>query len=187
MSAMDDLVRWEGIVPWLYRDSAVAGNVTIGVGLLVPDEKACIALPLVRRDGTMATTEEKSAAWESVRCLPAGLGCQRYRKASPLRLPLDSIKDLVARKLEAFQRVLRADIKGYDAFPEPAKRALLDMIWSLGRGKLSLYVKMLDAAERHDWHTAAKHCTRVGARAKRNKWVSDLFLEAARGTVEPQA
>lgn len=176
--AIARLKEFEGSVPWMYLDTV--GKVTVGVGSMLPDSRAAGLLPFVAGERA-ATQEEIVKEFERVSALAKGKTAAFYRKAGGLRLPDEVIDAKVREMLEGFEGYLKAHIGGYDALPEAAKLALLDMVYNLGPGKLfHEYPKLIAAIERGDWAAAAGASLRRGPSGERNAWTKTQFLSAAR-------
>ncbi len=176
----DDLVQHEGCIPWLYCD--VRGLITIGIGNLVPTPEAAQAMPLHHMaTGEPATPDQKLAAWVKVK---DGFTLNRaaifYRQFSDLRMFDAEIAQLVASRLDAeFMPGLHRLFHGFDAFPLPARRALVDMAYNLGVHGLSHFVRLIAACQAQDWATAARECARSSSRGSRNTWTAQCFVDAS--------
>ena len=168
------LESFEGSVPWMYRDTV--GKVTVGVGVMLPDAAAAVALPF-RSGGRPASTAETTAEFARVDALPMGRAAHFYRRDSGLELGQDEIDSLLRTVVLRFEEELRAGITGYDDFPDQAKMALLDMAYNLGpEGLLKGFPKLIQAAKAGDWKQAAAQCFRHGPGAARNQWTQAMFL-----------
>ena len=125
------LEPFEGRVPWPYLDAR--GLVTTGVGYLLHDVDAMLAMPWHHLDdGLPATPDEVRAEYFRVQAMPAGLGANHYKGALRL-LPADIDAEGV-RRLRVFLAGLPGVFPGYDGFPRPAQLALLDLAWNDGLG-----------------------------------------------------
>ena len=103
-----------------------------------------------------------------------------YRPFTKLDLTDKAIDDLLLVELEKFDGQLKANFAGYDNYPEPARRALLDMIYNLGLDGLKQFAKLKKAVEAGNWQAAAAECVRKGPSKERNDWTRDRFLQAAK-------
>ena len=174
-----DYVRWEGKVPYMYLDTK--SLVTVGIGKMLPNAAAAQQLPFVRRsDGKAATADEIKTDFDNVKKQPGKMLAAKYKPFTTLDLPDDQIFALLKTVHDGFQDKLRADIKGYDKFPLPARRALTDMIYNLGEAGLLEYHHMLASIAKADWTQAAKECHRNGPSDERNDWTKQMFEEAAK-------
>jgi len=183
--SLAQLKVFEACIPWMYRDTA--GNVTVGVGLMLPDAAAACALPFASPQGP-STSQQIAAEYARVQALaPAKLPAFYKTPASP-ELPQQTIDTKLAATLEAFEATLCARLAGYDALPDGVKIALLDMAFNLGpTGLLNGYPLMLHAIEAANWVQAAAECERHGIGAMRNAWASKQFLSAVVTTIKAEA
>jgi GH24 family phage-related lysozyme (muramidase) len=183
---LEALNRNEGCVPWPYCDKG--GNVTIGIGELIRDSSALVALPLVRMsDERPASPEEKVVAFNRVRdFFTPGLTATAYRALTIIRLPQSEAMGLCVRRLEEdFIPSLWKMFPDFEAWPLDASVAVVDMAYNLGVKKLlTEYPSFLEACREHDWRVAARECIRrSGVRSKtdigpRNEWTVRLLNRA---------
>ncbi len=174
------LESFEGSIPWMYRDTV--GRVTVGVGVMLPNAVAAVALPFAVGKQPASETEI-AAEFARVQTLPMGRAAHFYQKEGGMELAQGEIDSLLQRVVLRFETQLRAQIAGYDGFPDQAKMALLDMAYNLGpEGLLKNFPKLIQAAEAGNWKQAAAQCFRHGPGAARNQWTQAMFL----GTVLPK-
>ena len=185
---LEDLIQREGLLTNGYRDSTDHGGFTVGVGNMVPSDAACAQLPWLRPDGRQASPAEARACYAAVMAMPPKLDAHAYAKASDLRLSEDVCRDLCISRLQReFLPGLRRLFGGFDGYPAPAVRALVDMIYNLGEGReaeatgLAAFVNLRAACARGAWKRAAAESHRSTCRQTRNDWTRDRFLEAATG------
>lgn len=176
----------EGVVKSLYLD--VEGLVTIAVGNLVDPMRTALSLPLLRPDGSRATSAEIAAAWGVVkndenakRVGYQKLGWPYYAKLTSLRLDDDGVKSVVGAKLDLFDRQMLSRFPTWETFPADAQLAILSMCWACGGG---WQFPLLEAAiDRRDWGGSANSChmneTNNGGLRPRNFANKILFLNAA--------
>lgn len=184
MSVLDEscaqLKNFEGAVPWLYRDTL--GNMTVGVGKMLPTLDAALALPLqIAAPGEAASADEVADDWTRLMAMPFGqeYAAHTFRAPTSCFLLPAEIDALLEETLGGFDAALRAGLPGYDALPDSVKLALLDMAYNLGaEGLLKGYPKMLQAVEARDWLTAAAECHRAGISDARNQWTATQFQQA---------
>ena len=171
----------EGVVSHMYLD--VVGLVTIGVGFMLPNPAAAIALGLIRRDtGAPAAGAEKAQDWESVHEQEKAKVASTYKKFTKLDLPDSEINKELANRLMDFTRNLRARFPKFDQFPDKAQIGLLDMIYSLGpQGLFHAFPKFCAAVDAQDWETCALEGDRRNVSAARNADLKQLFLDADAG------
>ena len=152
------------------------------------DVDACAALPWVHALApvggplTAVTDDEKRMLYARVvnafgDVKPAA---SAYRLLSNLRLELDFVIGLVGQRLasEFIPGIVRI-CPGFDGFPLPARRAIVDMAYNLGIGGLARFPHMLAACNAGDWATAAAQCHRSTCRDSRNVWTSQMFVDAS--------
>ncbi len=194
----DDLLRWEGNKPFMYL--CPAGYVTTGIGNKLANAQEAIALPWQHRaTGLPATPAEIRTAFERLQAMtsefrrvdpkaPNPFGAHHYEKASDLVLPDGAANQLASDRLEKdFLKGLRALFPAFDAYPQPAQRALVDMAYTLGvRGLETKFPRFVAACREGKFAVAAEHSDRKlkanGGRKgdARNVATRDLLLEAAR-------
>ena len=95
--------------------------------------------------------------------------------------------DLATSRLEKeFLPGLRRLFPGFDAYPQPAQRALVDMIYTLGEGGLARkFPTVVEACRAGRFADAAAHCHRKAHDNEhrkddaRNDATKNLFLDAA--------
>ncbi len=161
----------------MYLDTA--GKVTVGVGLMLSTQEAAQSLPFLK-GAQPATAAEITRDFARVSAMKPGELAKLYREADGLQLSDEAINDRLRRVLLGFEGYLRSHLSGYDALPDAAKIALLDMSYNLGPGKLfAEYKHLIDAISRSDWKAAAIASLRHGPSAARNKWTRQQFLDAA--------
>lgn len=179
----------EGTVPWMYLDSR--GNVTAGIGLLLPNVAAAQALPWWTPALTRAATElEISLEFARVRNLAPGLKPDAYRNnvLSPLLRGVD-IDAMLANELGGFIAELVAAFLSFWNWPQGAQLGALDMIYNLGAAGLlgseikEGFPKWVDAATREDWPVCAEQCVREGIGQIRNTWTKGQFNAASMAQV----
>ena len=179
------LESFEGSIPWMYRDTV--GKVTVGVGVMLSDAAAAVALPF-RAGDQPASAAEIAAEFSRVDALPMGRAAHFYRRDGGLELAQSEITSLLQSVVLRFEAQLRERIAGYDGFPDPAKMALLDMAYNLGpEGLLTGFPKLIQAAETGNWKQAAVQCFRHGPGAARNQWTQAMFLGGVLPKLEGKA
>jgi len=174
-----DFERWEGKIAHMYLDTR--GYVTVGIGNMLANAATAKKLAfVVRETGLAATPAQIEADFVAVNKLAAGKPAASYKTHTQLDLPEASINELLKVRIDVFRADLAGSFKGYATYPVAAKRALLDMIYDLGKGGLLNFKKLKAAAESGKWKEAATYCHRQGPSKERNDWTRELFLEAAR-------
>lgn len=183
--SLAELERFEGSIPWMYRDTA--GKVTVGVGMMLPDSKAACALPFTIA-GTAASSHQIEEEYERVAALPMGRPAVFYRADQKPELPQSEIAALLRKVLTGFEEELRTHLPAYDTFPDGVKLALLDMAYNLGPvGLLHGFPRMMRAVAAQNWAEAAAACFRRGPSAARNAWTRQMFLSSVIASVRADA
>jgi GH24 family phage-related lysozyme (muramidase) len=185
-----DIRGWEGEHPFMYVDTR--GHVTTGIGHLLENAEAALKLPWHdRATGQPATPAQVRSAFDRMREIwsaykashPKGKGiaATNFADKSDLALPRGVPTKLATDRLrEEFLPKLQRLFPGWGGYPMPAQRALVDMAYNLGVGKLEdKFPRLLEACWRGDFATAAKECDRSSSRQERNEATRSLFLEAA--------
>lgn len=171
-----DLIRWEGSVPHMYRDSL--GYVTVGVGNLIHDGVDACSLPFVTDGDRRATPREIGDDFLRVISLAKGMASSQYRAPSPphISLPQESIDELLRNRLDReFLPGIRRLLPDFDSYPSGPQSALVDIAFNCGVSGLSMFSHLLDACRRHDWAAAANSCHRKTSREDRNAWAAAQF------------
>lgn len=174
-----ELFRWEGYRREMYVDWR--GDVRTGIGLVLRDARAALALPWRHRTtGVPATAAEVRAAFEQVRAQRAGHAAPAHQRASDLVLPAGYAALLVMRRLEReLLPALRRFFHRFEHYPLPAQRALVEMAYNLGVGGLRRFFNLTAACNRGDFAAAAAHCHRRTIGVARNAATRALFRKAA--------
>jgi GH24 family phage-related lysozyme (muramidase) len=175
---VDDLLRWEGDIGHMYLDTK--GYVTVGIGNMIPSAEAAKKLPFIdTKTGKPATPEQIEAAFAKVDGMPEGMNASKYASATTLRLDKAAIRELATDRLRnEFLPSLRRLFPKFDSYPAAAQKALVDMVYNMGAGKLAKFVNLRAACEAGDWTRAATESHRAGARDARNEWTHQMFLDA---------
>lgn len=175
---VDNLRRFEGASPWMYLDTANPPRVTVGIGVMLPNVGAAVALPFQRVDLNRGATEtEIAAAYGRVCEMRGGLGLGAYRVEPPIELPPEEVTALAVRRLnEVFLPGLSRMESGFEWLPWPAQQVLVDMAWNIGIGGLRQFHRLAMAVQAKDWQRAAVESHVSTSRPARNDWRRDTFL-----------
>lgn len=187
---IEDLIDWESIVPHMYLDTR--GNVTVAIGHLVKDATAADALEFWAPGMTQLATEVQVRA-DFARVVRAGQTTGKdprrpagfYRSRTSPSLKPAYMRELARRRLEGeFLPALRRLMPGFDGYPWPVRRCLLDLAWNLGTAGIARFGGLIDCCRDRDWMAAAGECHVSSSRPARNAWRAARFTEAARDTAE---
>lgn len=170
---------FEATIPWMYLDTR--GNVTAGVGFMLPSSADALRLPWVDVKGNPASAFDVTEEFLRVQRMPAGRPVHYYYLDTSPKLSLVEISFLLDATVATCEGELAKTFDKYAQFPVPAKLALIDMDYNLGHAKLitSFAPTFCPAVARMDWVTAAAHCHRIGPAEVRNDWTKQQFLDAA--------
>jgi hypothetical protein len=172
---------FEGSVPYMYLDSAGAGNVTTAAGLLLPNLDAALALPWYTADfAREARQQEIASEFSRVKAMKPAMPASYYqRKAtSPLLRDVD-ITHITATELGGMAKELEQHLPAVGSWPVPAILAALDMIWNLGGAKLfNEFPLWRNSAQAGNYFGMSLQCHRNGISDARNAWARDQFSKA---------
>ena len=168
----------EGSIDHMYLDTV--GKVTVGVGNMLPNAEAAIALGFLQRsDDAPASADQIGQEYEGIFCRMPGQYAASYRPYTNLYLPEEAINNLLDTRIGDFQAGLEKSFPNYPGYPEAVKQALMDMAFNLGNaGLVKKFPSLTKAARNEDWSECAAQCHRRGISASRNEEVEGLFLQA---------
>jgi GH24 family phage-related lysozyme (muramidase) len=188
-SYLPKLKEFEGNYSYMYLDTT--GNVTVGVGEMLPNAAAAQKFAFVRRaDATAkppvlpgaATADEIKADFDNVKKQTAGKLATYYRQFTKLDLPQSVIDATVTAEVFQFTVSLTASFPDFNSYPTEACAALFDMAYNLGiSGLTSKFPTFCKVVKDKDWATTAKQCQRGGIGDARNDWTKAQFEKAAAG------
>ena len=163
----------------MYRDHR--GNVTVGVGILLPTASSAMALPFrFRSSGLLAPADAITSEYDVVAGLPYEIdyGAGYYKPFTQLDLSDAAIEVLKRQHVnEDFERLIKI-FPNFGKFPESAQLALLDMMYNLG--SFQEFPNLQRFVLEEDWVGAANESERGGPSPERNAYVFDLFMDAAK-------
>jgi len=198
------LGKFEGLrLPYMYLDHRVDRKtgkkleclVTCATGNLIDPIASALVLPWRRRDGGLATNEEKAACWHLVKArqdMTAGGGVA-YGKlpGNTLRLDVDAMTALFFRRLDGDAVHLRKRFPDYEEWPADAQLAVHSMAWALGPAwDEAEWPKFTAALRRQDWMTCSEQCdisSIPNTKEGRNAADMALFLNAFCVSHDPDA
>ena len=173
------LHKFEGSVPWMYLDTG--GVVTVGVGCQLSTPSSARGLPFLDPSGIPANAGEILRNYEQVLKMEPGMKPEFYRTPSSVLLAETTISSLLMRRVKECDADLGSSYSfGYGSAPQPAKLALLDMLFTLGpHGLFRGFPELMTDVQHTDWAAAALHCHRKGVSKERNAWTAAQFKAAA--------
>jgi GH24 family phage-related lysozyme (muramidase) len=174
-----EVVRWESCRQHMYVDAS--GHVATGMGHRLPNADTATTLPWCHRaTGLTAAPAEIRAAFRRIAALGPRQSTLAYRLASDLILPAGVAGDLAIARIERdVLPGLRRLFAGFDRYPLPARRALVDMAYDVGLTELARFRNLIAACGARDFATAANHCHRQRSREPRNTATRLLLFAAA--------
>jgi GH24 family phage-related lysozyme (muramidase) len=143
----------EGGLAYPYAD--IRGLITIAYGNLVDPMSLFINLPMMRADGTTATTAEKAAAWQAVKNDrdAARYGHRYAAKLTTLRLTREGMADLALGKLAANDAAALRRFPEWEEYPACCQLALHSLWWACGSA--AAFPKLYSAVAARDFDAAA--------------------------------
>ena len=179
------IAPFEGNISHMYVDTE--GYVTVGIGNMLPSSDAAAALAFTSRaTKNPATKVEIKADFDSVAAQEKGKAAKYYRQFTKLDFPDVEVNRLFQIRVADFQKQLRQAYSDYDAYPDPAQLAMLDLAFNLGTGALKKkWPKLNQSIDKQGWADAAEQCNRPGANAVRNAGTKALFEKAAKPAAKP--
>jgi len=179
-----NLKNHEGFVNNIYADGD--GNPTVGIGHLLANIDAALALPfrntyhqsLGHGDSNnieqAATVEQIKNSYNQVKGNP--------KARASVHLTNDYSISLCIKDVQVTETGLRNLYSGFDAFPNSAKTALIDMGFNLGLLRLSrVFTKFNAAVNRKDWAAAAEESHRTKIQESRNVDTRNQLIAASQG------
>lgn len=198
-SVVDNIKKNEGSTPHMYLDTK--GNVTVGVGKMIPDADAAKSLQFRiddQENGRYATSSEIENAFDKVKSDLSGqneganyFNPSKNDKFDKLYIDIDAQDNLFHEDLDRSKQELEKKFSEFDAFPKSAKAALLDMQFNMGDTKFQTetyndatktfkpaWPKLFDAVDRQDWKAAGDESHRKDVSEDRNAEIKNLFYQA---------
>lgn len=180
----------EGETRYMYLDTR--GLVTTGIGHMLKTADAATKLPWHhKKTGLPATPAEVKQVFDKLRTSwaefrhenpkgPNTFEAAHYEKVSDLELPEGFARqDALARLQHDFLPKLRSVFPGFDSYPMPAQKAIVDMAYNLGIGKLrDGFPKFVALCRDGEFGLAAPQSHRSSSRADRNAATAQLLVDA---------
>lgn len=185
-AVLSDLLTHEGCVGHMYQDTG--GNVTVGIGELVPNVEHALSMPFVdATDGMLApvpaSPSQVTSDFVRVQSMPVGHPAAFYHPKPNQSLIIIPVAVCTARVLarlgSEFVPAIVALMPAFETFPLAAKRAIVDMAWSLGPAGLAKFHVFITDCNRGDFRGAAFESNRKGGTVDRNQWTKSMLLQAA--------
>lgn len=185
------LFTHEGIVPYMYKDTAederrgIKGNVTVGVGFLLPTKNSVDEYAWHDRKTLRSVTKEVARAqWQNITDkAPAGLWPpSRYEKYTTIGLSYATIRTKFLEKLTEVHTMLWAEfaIVGFHTLPPSVQEGLFDLAWNTATEDFEReWPELTAAVKKRDWTEAARQSHRDSRNVSedRNEETRQLFLQ----------
>ncbi len=176
------LEKYEDNIAHMYLD--IDGNITIGVGHLIPSLKAAQRLNLVvLKTGARATRAQIKTDYEAVqKQRQSNALASYYKKYTKLIMMVPEVNRLTNQHINKFYQELTRIYPDFDNYPTEVQLALFDMIFNLGMPNLQgEYPKLNKAVKAKNWAGAANQSHRKPPISEaRNNYVKALFEAAAK-------
>ena len=192
-SVVNSFVDWttplEGWLPFMYIDAL--GYVTTGMGNLIDPIGLALALPWKNADGSRASSDQVTAAWNAVDAQrsdpkgkkqasgPATKGGGSQGGVTSIRVTKDDIHALVAQKLKENETYLISGLSNFDQAPADAQLAAHSMSWAMGPGFAKTWTSFRDAFLKGDWAGAAAQSHMQGTGIDMRNMANKLLLTNA--------
>ena len=183
-------VNLEGYLTFMYldvgdiTDPSKPGLVTTGMGNLIDPIELALSLPWVNPDGSPASQDVIRSQWQAVKSrqdMKSG-GGSAYEKLTTIRLTVDGVKTLIARKLLANEDALLKQFPSYPSWNSDAQLGIHSLSWARGpnnySGAYPSFYKALNQSP-PDFTTAAKESRMYNGTKERNDANFKLFQNAA--------
>lgn len=146
----------EGCCSYMYSD--IKNLITTGIGNLIDPVSVAVAVPFRKPDGSLASSAEKAAEFWRVKNDPrsATLGHRYAATITRLRLDDAGIADVVFRRLDLNESILRSRFPNFEEWPADAQLATHSLGWACGAA--FRFPKLERALQVIDFLTAAVEC-----------------------------
>ncbi len=174
--------EFESFVTHMYLD--VVGQVTVGIGHGVLSAASACAIGFKKADGTPASAGEITAEYNKLHAMTAAQRekprtAKYFEGITALRIDESTAYNLAADDIRAKEKDIKRHFPDYDSYPLGVKEAILDMVFSMGIGKLlRSYPGFCAAVRQRDWKAAAGHSNRRQVQSRRNLTVKEKLSGA---------
>lgn len=176
--------EFESFVPHMYLD--VVGQVTVGIGHGVLDAKAASLIAFKKADGSSASEGEITKEFNALIALASSQrdkpkSAKHFEALTVLRIDEATAYNVAARDIGAKEKDIKRHFPDYDSYPGGVQEAILDMVFSMGIGKLlRSYPSFCKAVRERNWKAAAEHSNRRQVQVRRNTTVKDKLANAGK-------
>lgn len=176
--------EFESFVPHMYLD--VVGQVTVGIGHGILSAAAACAIPFKKANGSPASAGEVTKEFNALSAQSASQRdkprpAKHFEGLTSLRIDEATVYQLAAMDIAAKEKDIRRNFPEYDSYPAAVQEVLLDMVFSMGIGKLLRgYPTFCAAVKKKDWKAAAAHSNRRQVQIRRNTTVKEKLVGAGK-------
>lgn len=151
--------RLEGKCDCMYLD--ILGLATCAVGCLIDPIQMALDIPWTLDDGSPADKDQVRADWHLLKN-NAGhyskLHWKFARAATKVRLTEQAINDLVDKRLNANEAVLRKAFPDFETYPADAQLAMASISWAVGAAFHIKFTNLAQAIHAQNWAVAVGTC-----------------------------
>lgn len=182
-------INFEGFAPYMYLD--VKGNVTVGIGHLIPDAEAATRLKFHHRTkkGKVDAVHKRNAYLKVLNSGITNGSPEAFRDVTHIDLDPEVIGDIFKNDVNDFvyELIHTKGFTEFETYPGPAQRGVLDLAFNFGMPQfVSLYENFQAALSERNWVEVAEQSSRKPVIKgelnkkiqKRNEIVRGWFLEA---------
>lgn len=177
--------KFEGFIPHIYLDTK--GKITTGVGALVDDEDAFLAVDWLVDGKRPATVAEKKAAYARFQDLKRQekfgqkYGAGYYKDKSRLQVSEEYALQRMNEHLQNDLKKLREGIDGFDKLPYPLKEVLLDIRYNTGAVSPEKWPRLRNGIHEKNLTKIYHNVNRLKIQAKRNQWAKERIKAISAG------
>lgn len=168
---------FEGVIPHIYLDTE--GKITTGVGALIDDEDAFMAVDWLVDGKRPATDAEKKAAYARFQDLKRQkkfgqkYGAGYFKDKSRLQVSEEYALKRMNEHLQNDLKKLREGIDGFDNLPYPLKDVLMDIRYTCGSVTRKNWKFLREGIDKKDLTQIFNHVNRPQVSSSRNKWAKE--------------
>jgi hypothetical protein len=157
------LGQYEGVVDYMYADTATPARITTGIGNVIDSVARARSYhwQLDANPDQQASAGQVDANWRAVAAhRPEGnLGARHFRQFNTIHLSPDAIEQMFTNAAAQCDRELSRIFSEYNTFPADAQLGMLVHAWALGTHKMNaVWHNYRDACLARDWETAGREC-----------------------------
>ncbi len=177
--------NFEGFIPHIYLDTE--GKITTGVGALIDDEDAFMAVDWLVDGKRPATDAEKKAAYARFQDLKRQkkfgqkYGAGYFKDKSRLQVSEEYALKRMNEHLQNDLKKLREGIDGFDNLPYPLKEVLLDIRYNTGAVSPEKWPRLRNGIREKNLTKIYHNVNRLKIQAERNQWAKERIKAISAG------